>query len=186
MTVELTRRRFTVDEYHRMVDTGILTEDDHVELLDGEIVEMTPIGRSHLGHVDRLTLLFATRLGTRAIVRVQGSIPLPRIDSEPQPDLVLLRPCPDFYVRTPLQTQDVLLVIEVADTSGARDRAKMTLYARAGIAEAWVIDLPAARVEVYREPGPRGYRDVRSLSRGQRLAPAAFPDLDLAVDDILL
>ncbi len=186
MTVELTRRRFTVDEYHRMIEAGILTEDDRVELLRGEIVEMSPIGRGHLGHVDRLTLLFVSRLGARAIVRVQGSIPLSELESEPQPDLVLLRPCPDFYVRTPLHPPDMLLVIEVADTTVARDRAKMALYAEAGIPEAWLVDLPAGRIDVFREPTPDGYREIRSLERGQRLAPAAFPDLDLGIDDILL
>ncbi len=110
------RRRFTIDEYHRMAAAGVLSEDDRVELLDGEIVQMSPIGSPHAGCVDRLTALFTRRLRSRAIVRVQSPIVLDR-RSEPQPDLALLAPRPDFYATAHPRPRDVLLVIEVMDAS---------------------------------------------------------------------
>ena len=185
MAIAPTKRRFTVDEYHLMVQAGILAEDDRVELIRGEVVEMTPIGRRHAGCVDRLTRLFTSRLGDRAIVRVQNPVPV-SADSEPQPDLTLLRPCPDFYVETPLRPEDVLLVIEVADTSAAADRAvKIPLYAEAGIREAWLVDLAAGRVEAYRTPRAGAYRDRLTLERGASFAPESFPDLALRAEDLL-
>jgi len=185
MTVTLAKRRFTVDEYHLMAQAGILSEDDRVELIRGEVVEMTPIGRRHAGAVDRLNQLFTSALGERVIVRVQNPVPV-SADSEPQPDLALLRLSPDFYVETPLGPEEVLLVIEVADTSAPSDRAvKVPLYAEAGIREVWLVDLAAGRVEVYRGPGPGGYRECLALVRGQRVAPEAFLDVILTIDAIL-
>ena len=185
MAIELKRRRFTVDDYYRMAEVGILTEDDRVELLDGEIVEMTPIGSDHAGHVKRLTALFTSRLGDRVIVSVQDPIRLSR-HSEPQPDVALLRRRADFYSRAHPRPEDVLLLIEVADASVETDRRiKMPLYARAGLQEVWLVDLTTERVEVYREPTVEGYREMRALARGQGLAPQAFPDLALGVNDLL-
>jgi Uma2 family endonuclease len=185
MAIELKRRRFTVDDYYRMAEVGILTEDDRVELLDGEIVEMSPIGSDHAGHVKRLTALFTSRLGARVVVGVQDPVRLSR-HSEPQPDIALLRPRADFYARAHPLPADVLLLIEVADTSVETDRRiKMPLYARAGIGEVWLVDLTTERVEVYREPVDDGYRKIRTLARGQALGPLAFPDLALRVDDLL-
>ncbi|MGH7544814.1 MAG: Uma2 family endonuclease, partial [Gemmatimonadota bacterium] len=180
-----TRRRFTVDEYHRMAEAGILGEDDRVELLDGEIVQMTPIGPRHNWCVARLNRLFAPRVGERAIVWVQNSIRLGRYE-EPQPDLCLLKASADVSAHSNPGPEDVLLVVEVADTSAQEDRrVKMPKYARAGIPEAWLFDLPAEALEVYRDPGPDGYRDVRRLRRGDSIAPLAFPDLVLSVGDAL-
>jgi Uma2 family endonuclease len=185
MAVALDRRLFTVDEYHLMVRAGILAEDDRVELIRGEVVRMTPIGRHHAATVDRLNRLFTSKLGERVIVRVQGPVPIAP-DSEPQPDVSLLRPRSDFYRDTPLRPPDVFLVIEVADSSLATDRGvKVPLYAEAGLREAWLLDLAAERVEVHRGPGPAGWRESFTLRRGQTLAPEAFPDLTLTVDDLL-
>lgn len=185
MAIALKRRRFTVDDYHRMAEVGILTEDDRVELLDGEIVEMTPIGSDHAGHVKRLNALFTSRLGARIVMSVQDPVGLSR-HSEPQPDVALLRPRADFYARSHPRPEDVLLLIEVADTSVETDRRiKVPLYAKAGLGEVWLIDLGAERVEVYREPAAEGYREVRVLARGQGIRPQAFPDLTLSVDDLL-
>ena len=185
MAVQLTRRRFTVDEYHGMARAGILGEDDRVELIDGEIVEMAPIGSEHAGSVNQLTLLLVRRFSRRAVITVQNPI---RLDphNEPQPDLALLRPRPDFY-RSALPTPaDVLLVIEVADTTLAADRdVKMPLYAHAGIPESWLVDLQHAVVLVHREPTANGYRVVTTARPGERLTPLAFPDRDLAVSDLL-
>ena len=185
MAIELSRRLFTVHEYHQMAQAGILTEDDRVELIEGEIVQMAAIGSRHAACVDRLTQLFVVRVAERAIVRVQNPVRLSDY-SEPEPDLALLRPQPDFYAAAHPGPADVLLIVEVADTSVGVDRAtKMPLYARAGISEAWLVDLHAEQVEVHRQPTPRGYQEVYSLGRGTHLAVTAFPDLTLAVDNIL-
>jgi len=185
MAAQVLRRTFTVDEYHQMAQTGILCEDDRVELLEGEIIEMTPIGPRHAARVDRLTRLFSLNLGEAVIVRVQSPISLTEY-SEPQPDLALLRPNPDFYAQAHPAPEDVLLVVEVAETSAAVDREKkVPLYGRAGIGEAWLVDLAGECVEVYLKPSPYGYREVRRFWRGDHFSPQAFPDLELAVDDVL-
>jgi Uma2 family endonuclease len=178
--------RFTVDEYHRMGEVGIFSEDDRVELLAGAIVEMSPIGPLHAGTVNRLTTLFSSRLGNRVIVGIQNPLLLRDEDSEPQPDVVLLRPRADFYTQSHPEAPDVYLVIEVADTSLEGDReVKFPIYARAGVSEAWLLDVSAERLEVYRQPTTAGYQEVRLLQRGAPIAPQAFPDLALTVDDLL-
>lgn len=185
MHVELLKRRFTVEEYHRMAQAGILSDDDRVELIQGEIVEMTPIGPRHAACVDRLTDRLTATLRARARVRIQGPIRLdPR--SEPQPDLVLLRPRPDFYVRAHPGPEDVLLVIEVAESSLDLDReVKLPLCARAGIPTVWLVNLTGEYVEIHRLPSPEGFREVHQLGRGQPLTLEALPDLALTVDDVL-
>ena len=117
MAVVLQTHRFTVDDYHRMVEAGILSENDRVELLAGAIIEMSPIGPLHAGTVKRLLRVFSSRLGDRAIVGVQDPILLPAEDSEPQPDIALLQARADFYTQAHPEAADVYLVIEVADTS---------------------------------------------------------------------
>ncbi|MBI4504649.1 MAG: Uma2 family endonuclease [Chloroflexi bacterium] len=185
MAVQLTRRRFTVDEYYRMAEAGILGEDDRVELIDGEIVEMVPIGDRHAGCVDYLTNVLARLLGEEAQVRVQNPLRLSRY-SEPQPDVMLLRPRPDFYRSGHPTPGEVLLLIEVADTSVDLDRrVKVPLYARHGIPELWVVDLAEGTVTVYRDPAPDGYRVAQVLRRGEQLQPAAFADLAVPVADII-
>src|SRR5919106_6741536 len=116
MSVQVLRRRFTVDEYYRMAEAGILHEDDRVELIEGEIVEMAPIGSNHASHVDPLAQLLFERIGRRAIVRIQSPIHLGEY-SEPQPDVTILRSRSDFYVSAHPSPADILLVVEVADTS---------------------------------------------------------------------
>ncbi|RME47171.1 MAG: Uma2 family endonuclease [Chloroflexi bacterium] len=185
MVVQVERRLFTVDEYHQMAEAGIFTEDDRVELIEGEIVEMAPIGSRHAACVDRLNRLFSNRIGERAIARVQSPVRLSEF-SEPEPDLALLRPRPDFYAQAHPQPEDVLLVVEVAETSVTSDRdVKVPLYARAGIPEVWLVDLAEETVEVYREPLPRGYAKIRRVWRGDELAPHAFPDRVFTADEIL-
>jgi len=158
MSVRLLRRRFTVDDYHRMVEAGILSDDDRVELIDGEIIEMVAIGSRHAACVDRLARLCSAGVRNRAIVRVQNPILLSE-HSEPQPDLALLRPRRDFYAAGHPGPQDILLVVEVADTSAETDREiKLPLYARAGIPEVWVVALAETHVEAHRKPSPGGYR----------------------------
>jgi Uma2 family endonuclease len=177
--------RFTVSDYHRMAEVGILDENDRVELIEGEIVDMTPLGRRHQARVDQLAELLIRGLGERAIVRVQGSIRLGE-RSEPQPDLVVLRRRADFYADADVGPPDVLLVIEVADTSLAHDRdVKVPLYNRAAITEVWLVDLNGENVTVYREPGPRGYGDVFTARAQERLSPRLFPELVLTPVQIL-
>lgn len=185
MAVQLLRRRFSVEEYHRMTRAGILSEDDRVELIEGEIMEMAPIGSRHAACVDRLNRLFSQRAGEWAIVRVQNPIRLGE-HSEPQPDLTLLKPSPDFYAQDHPGPKDVLLVVEVAETSAEVDReVKVPLYARTGLPEVWLVDLAEELIEVYRKLGLQGYQEVQRLRRGQHLASQALPGLELAVDDVL-
>jgi Uma2 family endonuclease len=185
MAVDVVRHRFTVEQYQRMGEAGVFAEDDRVELIEGEIVAMTPIGSRHAAYVDRLNDLLTSAGGRRAIVRVQSPIRLGS-HSEPQPDLVLLRRREDFYAGRHPEPADVLLVVEVADTSGELDRAiKLPLYARAGIVEAWVLDVSGPSLEVHRQPTPGGYREVQRPGRGEQVTVQALPGLGLAVDAVL-
>jgi Uma2 family endonuclease len=184
MPTQLVKRLFTVTEYHRIAEAGILGEDDRVELLAGEIVAMTPIGSRQAACVARLTALLS-RVQELGIVWVQNPIHLGQ-HSEPRPDLAVLKPRADFYAQAHPEPEDVLLVVEVAETSADYDReVKLPLYARAGIPEVWLVDLTEERIEAYRQPAPNGYREVRRLGRDGRAAPQAFPDLELAVADLL-
>ena len=177
------RYRFTVDEFARMGEAGIFTEDDRVELIDGEILEMTPIGPPHAWFVDRLTELIVTRLAGRAHVRIQNPVRLGR-HTEPQPDLVVARRSGAYADRHP-EPGDILLVIEVADSSLRYDRLeKVPRYGKAGIPETWLVDVEARAVTVYTEPGPNGYARQQVRRRGDRLVAAGVPDLEFAVDDV--
>ena len=185
MPVQVARRLFTVHEYYKMAQAGILHEDDRVELIEGEIVEMAPIGSRHAACVNRLNSTLSQSLGERAIVGVQNPIRLSE-HSEPQPDLALLRAHPDFYSDAHPGPEDVLLVIEVADTTEDYDRGvKMPLYARSGILEAWLVDLAGGIIEVYRGPTPEGYQEVQRVQRGEGISVQAFPDVALAADEVL-
>jgi Uma2 family endonuclease len=185
MATQAALRKFTVDEYHRLAETGILSEDDRVELIEGVLIQMPPIRSAHAGGVDRLTMWLAPALRGRCIVRVQSPIRLGPY-SEPQPDLALLRPREDFDAASHPGPADVLLVIEVAESSADYDRThKLPLYGRAGIPEAWVVDLAREEVVVGRDPSPEGYRTLQVARRGETLTPLAFPDLILSVDEIL-
>ncbi len=184
MLVQPVKRRFTVEEFHRMGEAGIFHEDDRVELIDGQIVQLSPIGRPHAYAVTMLNNLLASRLAGRALVSPQNPVHLFR-DSEPLPDIVLLRLRSD-YKNVDVGPADVLLLVEVADSSLRYDRVvKLRLYARAGIPEVWIVDVAGGRVEVYRRPAERRYEQVERVGRGGRVAPAAFPDISIAVDEIL-
>lgn len=186
MALELPRRRFTVDEYLQMGEAGIFTEDDRVELLDGDVVAMNPIGHPHARCVGRLTMLLAPALVGRAIVYVQKQNPI-RLGAhwEPQMDVSVLRLRQDDYAEGEPTGEDVLLVIEVADTSRAYDLAKWPAYARAGIQEAWLVDLNADVILSHRAPAGDAYQVVQPHRRGDAIQPLAFPDLSMSVSDIL-
>ena len=183
--VRVEKRHFNVHEYHRMAEVGILSEADHVELIEGEIVKMSPIGSRHAACVARLNRLLQRLVGLDVIVRVQDPI---RLDgySEPEPDVALVKPRDDFYSREHPGPGDVLLLIEVADTSVERDlEAKLPLYARAGIPEAWLVNLPAETIEVHSRPDSDGYRETVRAKRGETVTSQTIPGLGLVVDDIL-
>jgi Uma2 family endonuclease len=185
MTLELTRYCFTTADYDRMIEAGILDEDSRIELIEGEIVEMTPIGRRHAACVDRLTRLLGSRAEDSAQLRVQGPIHLGEA-SEFQPDLAVLRRSGDYYASSHPTSRDVFLLVEVADSSASVDRQiKVPVYARYGIAEVWLVDLEANLVTVYRDPTPTGYATVRDAQRGAWVAAQAFPGREIAVSDIL-
>ena len=183
LDVDVARRLFTVEEYHRMGEAGILGEDERVELIEGEIVQMAPTGTRHIGCVINATRLFITRLGDRAVISPQNPVVIqPR--SEPQPDLVLLRPGPVSYSRKRPSSEDVLLAVEVADTTVRYGRlVKRRLYARAGIAEFWLCLVGDGIMDIYRRPRADGYADVTHHGAGALVAPLAFPDVSFAVSD---
>ena len=185
MAVDLKRMRFTRADYHRMAQVGIIKPGARVELIDGEIIEMSPIGRPHKSSVDRLNDFFAPRVQGRAIVRVQSSIVLGEY-GEPEPDITLLRFRADFYRDSDEEPGDILLVVEVADTSEGYDRrTKAPMYARFGIPELWIADLNRDRVTVYTDPTPDGYATTRVFRRGESMTPLAFPNLTILVEEIL-
>jgi Uma2 family endonuclease len=164
---------------------GVLTEDDRVELLDGQVVEMSAIGPPHASTVDRLANLFIRRLRDRANVRVQNPIILDRW-SEPQPDVCLLVPRADFYALAHPQPGDVLLAVEVMDTSRGYDRAlKLPLYAKAELREVWLVDPKSRAIEVYRWPALRRYRLHETFKRGQVIMPLAFPRTRFRIAELL-
>jgi Uma2 family endonuclease len=176
-----------VDEYNRMGEAGIFHEDDRVELIDGDVVCMTPIGNRHYNTVTLLNEAFA---GLMVAKRARASIQNPVVLSErskPQPDVVLLRSAPkESYSGREYEPGDVLLTIEVADNSLAYDRlVKLRLYAEAGISEVWIVDLTQDRIEVYQKPSASTYASKQTYEPGQTLAPSAFPDLILKVEDLI-
>ena len=179
------RRRFTVVEYYAMADAGILSGNDRVELLDGDLITMPPIGNWHGGSVKLLANTFPPILQGRAVMAVQDPV---RLDehSEPQPDIMLLQWRDDFYRNGHPSPDDVLLLIEVADSSIEFDRTvKLAAYARAGIPEVWIVARAERRIEAYTEPAGDEYATVRYFGPGETVAPQAFSDITLAVDRII-
>ena len=152
MTLELLRRKFTTQEYHQMVDSGIIATDERIELLKGEIIAMSPIGIKHAACVRRLNNILSQHLTGEAIIDIQNPLELDNL-SEPQPDIALLKPRADFYATAHPQSEDIFLIIEVADKTLKSDReVKIPLYAKNQIAEVWLVDLNGESIEVYREP----------------------------------
>lgn len=185
MSVEARKRLFTVHEFLRMGEAGILDDDARLELWGGEVYELPAVGPGHAGDVDVLTARFVRALGDRAIVRVQGPVVLDDF-YQPLPDLAVLRPRDDFYRTDHPRPTDIFLIVEVADTTLRRDRReKVPQYARSQIAEAWLLDIPNRRLEVHRDPSPAGYRTTTALVPGERVSPEAFPDVVLSVTDLI-
>ncbi len=185
MAVQIARHRFTVDDYYKMVENGVLTEDSRVELIDGEIVDMPPIGSGHASSVDRTGDRLRSILGEGPLVRTQQPLRL-RPRSEPQPDLAVVRRRDDYYASAHPTPADVLLLVEVAESSLAYDReTKGPLYAHAGIAEYWILNLVDRQLEVFRQPTEDGYADMSVLVPGDAVQPLAFPGVSVAVNSLL-
>ncbi len=192
MSTKVLRRQFNIQDYHQMVKAGILTEDERVELIEGEIVEMSPIGTRHAACVKRLLKLFSQLLGDRVMVAVQDPVVLSNL-SEPQPDLALLKPRDDFYAAGHPQPQDIFLLVEVADTTiesdfaerTLRERAiKIPLYSSSGIVEVWLVDVNEQVIEAFRDPTDNSYQNIQKFQQGE-IFVQAFPDVSFAVEQIL-
>ena len=180
-----TRRRFTVAEYYAMADAGILAPDERVELLDGDVILMAAVLDWHAFVVDWLNENLMLPLQGRAQVRIQNPTRLNDY-SEPEPDVMLLRRRDDFYRSGHPAPADVLLLIEVSDSSLSFDRGqKLTRYAAAGIPEAWIVNWPDRRIESYADPAGDEYATVRYYEPGESISPHAFPDIALEVDQIV-
>jgi Uma2 family endonuclease len=183
MATTMPRYRFTVAEYELMGQAGILTEDDRVELIEGEIIIMSPIGPRHALCVAFLTRHLVRNAPDDTLLFVQSPVRLPN-NSEPQPDLAVVRH--GGYRHALPTANDVLLVIEVSDTTLAYDRdVKFPLYAAAGIPEAWLVDLAAGRIERHTEPGTTGYRAILRAERGDTITSTTIPALTIAVDAVM-
>jgi Uma2 family endonuclease len=183
--VEPAPHRFTVEEYYRMAETGILQPDAKVELLDGEIIDMAPIGPFHGGTVNSLIRLLASSAKGRWLVVVQNPVRLgPR--SEPQPDFLLVKPVDDDYQSRHPIPEDVFLLIEVAESSLTYDRnRKIPAYGRAGIREVWIVNLLEKTIEVFRDPHFTGYGSIQKFGPGEKVHVQAFPDVQIDVGALL-
>jgi Uma2 family endonuclease len=184
MTVQIIRHQFTVDAYAQMWRTGILREDDRVELIDGEVRTMSPIGLLHAAVVKRLNTMLSKRIPPTAIISIQDPIRLGDY-TEPQPDVALLHYRDDFYAHAHPVADDVLMVIEVADGSIAYDRdEKLPRYAAAHIAEVWILDLNELTIEHYSQPRNGQYLVKRIVERGDTIASLVVPTIVVSVDAI--
>lgn len=185
MSVQIAKHCFTVAEYERMSEVGIFTEDDRVELISGEIVEMSPIGKRHVACVNRLTKLLVQAVGSSAIISVQNPI---RLDdySEPQPDVAVLKPRDDFYEQALPTPRDVLLIIEVCDATLEYDRQiKLPLYARAGIPEVWLVNHTDEQIETYARPVGAEHQLTGRIQRGAAAQADTVAELRISAADVL-
>jgi Uma2 family endonuclease len=186
MQIETTKKLFTVRDFHRMAEIGIFGPEERVELIEGEILEMSPLRHRHMICVNRAMRLFITKAGDRALVSIQNALGLSEY-TEPQPDIVVLKPRADEYAAKRLSAEDTLLVIEVAQTTLNYDRRrKLPLYAAAGIPEVWIEDLQNDLLLVYREPSAKTYLISLVFRRGESISPLALPDMVLSVDELLV
>ncbi|QBQ55275.1 Uma2 family endonuclease [Nitrosococcus wardiae] len=180
----LQRHRLTISDYHRMGEAGILHEDSRIELIEGELLDMAPIGSQHAGTVKQLSRLLHLAIGQTAIVSTQDPIILDKY-SEPEPDIMLLQPRDDFYKSSHPRPEDVLLIIEVADTSLQYDRhIKIPLYAEHGIPEVWLVDLVNKALTLFRSPRGHDYREAISPPSLSALSLKLLPTINLDLSDL--
>lgn len=180
-----TRRLFSVAEFHSMAEAGIFRQDDRLELLEGDIIAMSPVGVRHLGCVNRLTRLFSLNVGEKAIVSVQNPVRL-GYQSEPVLDIALLKYREDCYAKQIPTPSDVLLLIEVSDSTLTFDRnVKRPLYAQAGILEYWLINLIDNQVELFRQPQEGAYQESLVVRGDEGVTAVAFPDHHFSLADLM-
>ena len=185
MQVEVTKKVFTVEEYYRMGEVGIIGPEERTELIEGEIITMSPPGNRHIGACNRANTLFTEALGRRVIVSVQNPLLLDE-HNEPQPDIIVLKPIPDFYASRRATPKDASLVIDVAVSSLAFDRkVKLPHYARCGVPEVWIEDLNHDLLLVFRDPSGSEYKTSLALRKGEKVSPVAFPETVFNVGDLL-
>ena len=178
-------RKFTVDEYMQMVELGVLGKEDRLELVDGVILEMAPVGRPHELRVNRLVRLFIHAVPENVEVSIQGTIRLNDL-SGPEPDIALLTPQASMDVVNIPSSEGIILVVEVAGSSLRTDRGeKARRYAESGIPELWIFILESDEIEVSRQPAPDGYTDVQVYRRGDTLTIQELPGIQFRVDDLL-
>ena len=179
------QHKLTVSDYYRMGDAGILHEDDRIELIDGDLIEMSPIGSHHAGIVGRLTKVLTIMAGDQAVVWPQNPLHLGTY-SEPQPDVMVLKPRPDDYIDALPEPADVIVLIEVADSSINYDRkTKLPLYARNGVREVWIIDLNTRQLERYTQPGETGYGYCEIMDKTATISPVGLPGVVIDLRRIL-
>ncbi len=184
MSVEIVRHAFSVHDFARMRESGILTEDDRVELIDGEVRAMSPIGPLHAAVVRRLVKRLTVLVGDQAIISPQNPVQLNEY-TEPQPDIAVLRPRDDNYARAHPQANDVRLIIEVSDTSAGYDRTeKLPRYAAAQIGETWIVDVGQQVVEQYTHPVRGQYAHMHKKFPGEVVTSLTVPAIVLDVSDI--
>ncbi|MBD2178853.1 Uma2 family endonuclease [Pseudanabaena sp. FACHB-1998] len=177
-----TKHRFTVEQYYKMAEVGILGIEERTELIEGEITEMSPIGAKHAGSINRLNRRFSAIVNNQAIIAVQNSISLNDY-SEPQPDLAILHWREDFYTQSLPNPSEIFLLIEVADSTIKYDReVKAPLYAKAGIPELWIVNLEAQVFEVYRQPSETGYQQMQIYTKGQTVQLEQLPNVEIEID----
>lgn len=183
MAIPIPHRKFTVEQYYQMAATGILAPDERVELIEGEIIEMAPIGPRHAMCVDRIVQLVIEKLGRSVHLRCQNPIRLSNY-TEPEPDIALAKRA-DYSVRHPVG-DDVFLTIEVSDSTLEKDRTlKQKIYANANIPEFWIVNLPEDVVEIYRSPAGDIYQERKLVSREESISPQLLPNLVLSGEELL-
>lgn len=185
MTALRERKIFTVRDYHKMIDAGVFVGNSDYELIEGEIVKKMTQGDFHIACINRLNRLFSRNCGDEIIVSVQNAVIIGDI-SEPEPDVALLKFREDFYSAGKATAEDVLLLIEVSDSTVKYDRnVKMRIYAEAGVAEVWLVNLPRQILEVHLEPEKGKYRLVKKYEKSESVAPSLLPDIKLKVSEII-
>lgn len=185
MTALPKRKIFTVGEYHKMIDAGVFTGISDYELIEGEIVKKMTQGDLHIACINRLTRIFSRNCGDEVILSIQNAVVISDI-SEPEPDVALLKFREDYYASGKASAEDVLLLVEVSDSTVKYDReVKIRLYAEAEVAEVWLVNLPRQIVEVYTQPANGKYKITGKYGKTQTISPTSLPEIKLKVADIL-